>query len=491
MVEALVRCPVLHGESGREMLVEVLTDSFGDVLVLRGTAPRLQFVDLVGRCGKLPDGLRVLIDGVSVLDPLTPQLAEMVLLCDEWDAYTALPSDDWEDLRGVLGALRLADGGREELRWLRELAHKALRGRGGPLPSRCRSAWTAFLHLAGANAVAGSPPPAVLFLACLAESVDDPAVAERCHGWWRDWAARFQLPGHVDQAEWYPALAAAHRSANAYLVIQLDPDPLDEEVLMLSYWWQWDVNGWRPRRQGDVEVRLTEVEVEVDRLVGELETELGVLADDVHAQDIHLEFVLPWELLNTPVEFWRKSSMSVDRVPLAIDHPVVLRSLDRMRAARHRFAWRRRWSAIATSSADVRSYRSAPGGDDEHFTRLATELSADERIVSMVLSEPPGDRNSVAWREVSMAFRAGIPAILWDRRDCSSDFFRDAVESVLGEGGIGQLPLRVRELRRAALRGGGNHEAHHPGHSFALLWDDADRVPEPPGSWWRAEGRSN
>lgn len=491
MVEALVGCPTLHSEAGREMLAEVLSDSFGEVIMLRPVEPRLQFVDIVWRCGRLPDGLRALTDGLAMLDPLAPELAEMSLLCDEWDAFTALPWDGWEDLRAVLRSVRLADGGIEELRQLRTLARTALKGRGGPLPAHCQSVWTAFLHLAGANTAVGSAPPALAFLASLAEIVDDIGLAEKCRAWRRDLSERFQLPGPVDQADWYAAPEARERSADVYLVVQLDPDPLDENVLMLSYWWQWDSDGWHPRRQGDVEVRLAGVEQEVDRLVSELETELGVYSEDVRAQAIHLEFVLPWELLNTPVEFWRKSSMSVDTVPLAVDHPVVLRSLDRMRAARFRFAWRRRWSAVAARSVEVRSYQSAPGSGEGYFTRLAAELSADEHIVSMVLSEPPGDRDSVAWREVSMAFRAGIPAIVWDREDCSRTGFRDAVDSVLEGGGIGQLPLRVMELRRAALRGPQDDGDRHPGHSFALLWDDADRIPEPPGSWWRAEGRSN
>ncbi|MBC2904397.1 hypothetical protein [Streptomyces cupreus] len=87
-----------------------------------------------------------------------------------------------------------------------------------------------------------------------------------------------------------------------------------------------------------------------------------------------LGFVLPWELLDEPVEWWSKESDSTSPIPLVLDCPVVVRRLERLqRAAWHRL-WRNRWRRLRGRSADSHPHWSRPGEDRACFFPLECEL---------------------------------------------------------------------------------------------------------------------
>lgn len=478
-VNALEQCDAVRSEGNRQLLAELLSDSFGDVVPLRGQAPlRVQLFELVRYCCKQPEGLNTLLESVLMLVPRVPEGPALAHLCGEWHALKGFPTDDWDLFRKALQSVRLADDPVSELRVLRNMVRIATGSRVQELPAGCHTAWDGFVFMAGANTAAGGLPPAMIFLDCVARQVEDRGLADQFGRWNRAWAETFEVTELLDNAPWRPAQGSVNQASPVYLVIQLDPDPSDSDLFVLTHWRQWDAYGLGPQRQAEAPVAGRDLEQEVDELISELESELGVDSSPTEVGPIFLEFVLPWEMLNLPIEFWCKSSLSNDRVPLAIDHPVVLRSLDRMRAHRYRLAWKRRWISLSGQSVDNRPYWSQPSGRD-YFTRLAAELSVNENIVSLVLSEPPGDRDSMAWREVAMAFRAGIPAILWDREDCSAGVFREAVAAMLADGPMVHLPHRVAALRRDALRTQPSQVHRHAGRSMAILWDDPDRLPEP------------
>ncbi len=487
VVDVLERCQSLRVDRGREVLAELLSDSLGDSIFLQGQAARLQLLDLVRRCGKQRGGLAALVDCVTVLDPHAPELDELAELGDEWAAVRALPSHDWDKLRRTLRAQRLADDPVAERSRLRRFARLACGGRCDDLPVRCRSVWSTFLYLADLNAGPGALPPAMVFIDCLAGQVEDKATADELLRWnWR-WAERFEVTDLVESARWRTDPALKDDNDTVYLVVEVDPDPVDRDKVVLSHWRHWDAAHWNARRRGDAAVRRDDLEGEVDRLVAELETDLGTAADGVRVGAIFVEFVLPWEMINTPVEFWRKAAFSDTTVPLAVDHPVVLRSLERMRTQRLWLAWKQRWSAVSDESLSTRPYWSAVDGGPD-LTGMAVDLK-DNSIVSVVLSEPPGDREGRAWRETAMAFRAGIPIIIWDREDCANSRFRETVTALFTDGAVRHLPHRVARLRQDALRWNDSN-GPHAGRSLVVLWDDADRLPEPLIAGWGSQGGS-
>jgi len=482
LVDALVSCQALRTEQSRQMLADLMSDAFGEVISLSTRAQREQSLELVRHCCKKSFGLHTLVEAVLVLDRKAPEISLLRELGDEWEAMKAFPIEEWDSLRDALQLIHLTNDKRQEFRQLRGIVRMATGGR-SELPLHCVSAWDAFLYVAGANTAAKALPPAMIFLDCVAERTDDLDIVARLREWNRQWADKFALVDLLDEAPWRATRDSGTESDSVYLVIQIDPDPNNSDLFMISHWRHWNAQAWEPRRLADVLAHRRDLQTEVDRLISELEIELGNLDQAYQVGSIFLEFVLPWDMLNTPVEFWRKQSMSDVTVPLAVDHPVVLRSIDRMRATRHRLAWKRRWRSLAGKSPANRHYWSQPSGSG-YFTRLAADLESDQQIVSLVLSEPPGDQNAAAWREVAMAFRAGIPAIIWDREDCTVGRFREAVTTLLADGAVAELPQRVAQLRREALR---EDSDNHPGRTIVILFDDPDRLPEPPSTWWNSQ----
>jgi hypothetical protein len=128
----------------------------------------------------------------------------------------------------------------------------------------------------------------------------------------------------------------------------------------------------------------------------------------------------------------------------------------------------------------MRPYWSQPSGRG-YFERLAAALSANQSILSLILSEPLKPGNANAREEWSVALRSGVPAIIWHREDCGDGVFRDAVAKLVADGGLAELPRRVAELRWEALRAEGELAAR-AGRNLAILWDDPDRLPESPGA---------
>lgn len=484
IVALLERCEPLRAERGRLMLADVLSDALGERVSLEGHDVHLQLLALVRWCCRHASGLRALADCLRLLDPHTPELAGLVELGDEWAACRALPTGDWDRLAKALRSVRLSDDPFEERRELRRLADVATAGRCDDLPARCRSVWSLFLHLADHNAAANALPPAMVLVDCLAGRLGEDALAAELRRYnWR-LAERFQVTDLVEQARWRNETKADGDDPDVvHLVFEVDPDPVDQAKVVLSHWLNWKGSGWHGRRRGDAAIRRDDLEAEVDRVIAELEAELGVTPAAERVSSIVVEFALPWEMINTAVEFWPKASPADVSVPLAVDHPVLVRSLERTRAQRYWLVWKQRWSAVAGEAARPYWSRSNGGWD---LTGMAVDLH-DKSIVSLVLSEPPGDRRGRAWHEAAMAFRAGIPIIIWDREDCSTSRFHEAVNRLFAAGEVRRLPDRLAQLRREALLAN-ESDGPHAGRSLAVLWDDAERLPEPLTSGWGSQG---
>lgn len=474
-VDKLEQCPLVREEPSRELMVANIGRQLGAELSLRKqSTARLNIIELVRVCAGLPRGLELLTEQIRFTDPLTPQLPELRHLCDEWQTAHTL-ADMWLELRTTLLPLRLTVGGdATEVRMLRNLATVATESRMPELPPQCSTVWRLFVFLAGSNAGPSGVPPCVLLLKWLAECVPDPVIASTMRKCYRSLATQWEL---VDQLDDVMSGNATHQdqARPVYLLIQIDPDPMDSDQLLVSHWRQWDPHEWRPQRGDDRTIPSSALEAEVDNIIDGLESMLGASADAANSEDIGLEFVLPMELLNFPVQHLRKKALAGRMVPLAVDHPIVLRSLERLRTPRLHLSWRRRWERSAGKR--MRPYWSQPSGSD-YFVRLTAELSADQHVFSLILSEPPEAGNN-AHLEVAAALQAGIPAIVWHRLDCSSSQFRDAVRTMVADGALIHLPRRVTELRHDALKLGTTTPGH-PGWEIAILWDDPTRLLEPP-----------
>ncbi|WP_250007950.1 hypothetical protein [Actinoplanes sp. M2I2] len=472
LVGVLERTRLVRTQSSRQSLIEQLQDRVGHFSLREHSELRLQTAELVRACSRLIDGVPALVEVVEYLEPGTEEVDQLRRLRDEWEAADVLNEDDWTTLQPLLQNLTPTN--------LTVLYQRATEHRSPGPPSWCADAWQAFVHLAGQNAGPDGLQPSMNFLVLLEDQVDEKAAR-----WIRLRNGRLAtgqgLTQQLEERRAYLARGGEQPTAStAYLVVQVEPhlDPSGrEEMYALSYFRQWHgADSWYSRRGETSLVHLRDLEREVEQLIEQMEIDWSDRTGTVF-----VEFVLPWELLNVGVDRWRKETGSARPIALAMDYPVVVRSLERLRTQRWHRPWHQRWRQLLKAPAHSKVYWSHPSGKD-YFTRLESELKADDRVVSLVLSEPPAQRGETGQQEIEAALRAGLPVIIWHRGDCTSAEFREAVTSLVSDGGIGRLPLRAKELRHEALRLEPAQRDGHIGHHLTILWDDPERRPDALGA---------
>jgi hypothetical protein len=320
----------------------------------------------------------------------------------------------------------------------------------------------------------------------LLEQVVDQRVREVIRARNRLQARGYELTGELDRRHSALSEGADQPTVpTAYLVIQFEPDPAPgspddpdgDDRYILTEFRQWQGAGaWNSHQVRQVRgIRSRDLEREVEQIIEGMEQEW-----EHRTENVVIEFILPMELLNTDIEWWQSDSASSRSPVIAMDYPVVVRSLERLRRRRWHRAWHRRWRTLRERPAGSEVYWSRPGGA-EYLTVLETDLKSDDRWVSLVLSEPPmAGRNGR--HEIQAAFRAGLPVIIWHRRDCTNPDFREAVSRLTSDGGLARLPTHAKELRWEALRLGRESSGDHVGWHLTVLWDDPERKPEPFGS---------
>lgn len=477
-MNTMERCPRMGEESSRDLLVANLGRRLGAPLSLRQQATtRAHVIELVQVCAGQPSGLELLAKELEFIDPLAREVPELLRLSDEWQAAAVYADEMWPELRAALCSIRLTPVGddRGELGALRRLVVTATESRIEELPPHCSTLWHVFVFLAGANALPGKLPPCMVLLECVAQELNDPALARKLRKWNRSRAEHWHFAELLDSA-WWRATEPPNEPQDVHLIIRIEPDPAGSNRLLISHWRQWDPDVRRLQHGANMLVPASALEATVNRIVIEMEAMLGARADLTRTGEFWLEFVLPADMLNLPVQLWPKTALLGEVVPLALDHPIVVRSLERIDTPHLRRAWKQRW--INLSTGQVKSYWSKPNGVD-YFDRLDAELSYDKSIMSVVLSQPPAPGNDTALRELIAALRVGVPAIIWHQADCSSVEFREAVATMMADGDLVELPQRVARLRREALRQPAEPQGH-PCRQLALLWDDPGRLPQPP-----------
>ncbi|MER5524254.1 hypothetical protein ABT075_06500 [Streptomyces sp. NPDC002677] len=440
-----------------------------------------------------PDGLQVLGSVVSLLEGETRDVARLrtaIALAE----VPLFPAGTWEQLMGLLGGLEVLD--------IAGAFREALGDRPDALPAHCEEPWSAVLHAATLNARPGQPLPCVLLVEHLARYAKGHRQQELL-GWaaehrgtpeaYHDSAATadalpaavggesgpvpgrlaqeygpsempvlpLPLPGIGKETVWAPA---------TWLLIRLRPLYYSEHEGMrqLTYWCQ---NGSSPNpypvKGGDLTVDVADLPERVKALVQEAETGWAYSCKE----DLALEFVLPRDLLDLPVETWPKERFGNAEATLGKDHPVVLRSLERVEGRATHGRWAKRWDALTPGCRGPVHW--FPG---EHADRLLS----DPHPVMAVLSEPPGGQGAVGSGidELDASLRAGVPVVVWDRRGGTDPAFRRELQELATGKGIHRLPDEVRSLRIAADGGdpaGGDSSAL--GRHAALLWDDPYRLP--------------
>jgi hypothetical protein len=446
ITDLLVQSDVLPTIDERQLLIEHVEQEMATELSIpEHSVARLHLAAIVDRCRRSADGLPALALIFAHLFGRLPQAAQLWRLTDEWQVLGLFEDDELEAIRGVLGDLTVA-----EIRadWRAALGHRDE----GP-PEHCDTGWDAFANLVCRGSPPTGTPPAMTFLLRVAGRVEAGHEAT-LRVFAAGWAERWALP--------VPAVTrVAELPLPACVVIQITP--AEDDQFLVSHWRQGAADSWKPKRQRDRRSTRDRLERIVEELITEAET-----AWAEESGEATLQFILPLELLDLPVEWWERDSDARYPTPLLVDYPVNLRSLERLRAAHLHRVWKRRWRRLAEQPDTALWHRSEPAGDD-HPARLERTLKTVPEYVSLVLSEAPAPDGTGA-DELIAGLRAGLPVIVWDRRDCSDPEFLRAVRDLLRPGtGLALIPARARELKLGDFDTDG---ARGPGRHMAVLFDD-------------------
>jgi hypothetical protein len=458
IVEVLEHCGRFADHADRLALVDRVSHRRGVALAVVSVPHERTHLQFLVRACTAEDCLADLIETIQA--ELDEQARWRLLqLNDEWDGVAHFSDHDWLEIKKTLLQVDVTNGN--------ALFHAVQRRY--PPPMHCRSVWHLFAYLAGSNGDDQGVPLFMIFLHMVAYQVES-RLNRPLRTLLNRLASDWDITGSFQRAalRHLRAIGSGERVAAALLIL-IDPHPMVPDTYTVTHWY-----GWRDDRAvlvngGDRVVPRDRLESAVQHIVQDTEDRWPI--DD---RPLRIEFILPFELLNLPVEHWPKEYDPQDGpVPLYEHYPVVVRSLDRIRnRGRHR-VWRSRWRTLEESPTLV----NCQFAEDVH-PRLEQTINLDRRIVAVVLSEPPVSQSSAGMSEIRIAIRTGIPIIIWHRSPHPGVEFRLAVDELFAYGEIAEVPDRVFELRLRPPLSDDSRSGSGTGPDLVLLWDDPIRLPE-------------
>ncbi|MFE6409693.1 hypothetical protein ACFVOR_22495 [Streptomyces sp. NPDC057837] len=473
-VDVLVEVDCLWSPDDRDQFLSLVLDRLRSPgLLPHHAAPRNQYIALLRLCLRgdpapgRPSGLGCIAMVLDLVDPGSPEVATLSRLADEWQAVRTLPAEftqAWDLLEEALLSVRLTAEERGRL------AMTATLSRLRRLPDHCIGAWSDFLHVVGQNSAPRQVPPWMVYLDKATEWMSQEHRRE-LRALNRRRAARWGLGDALDRrrydSPWTGRVSAAIH--DEHLAIRIRPAPFDEDHYSVSHWFHSDARSphFEGRRDSPV-IPFSDLQRTVSDVISEVER-----AEGDRPGHLRLEFVLPLDLINLPVESWPLDAEDPHLVLGAAYPAVVIRSLDRLLDERWHRRWRLRWQKLKDEPTSSSWYISVPDRGPRHHEKVLAGM-LDERQVAVVLSEPPEQDRPRGCLEIKAALRTGYPVVVWHRTSESTAEFRQALSDLLADGFADLLP-RITRFRQEAAALGSEHD--HIGRNLAVLWDDPDRKP--------------
>ncbi|MFE7586272.1 hypothetical protein ACFU5Y_32420 [Streptomyces gardneri] len=472
LVDQMCAVTGLDTPDGRDLLISMLAGPLPELgNVRRHGRTRLDTLEIVRACLREPRGLPELLATLDVYAPGSAPVLRIKELVTAPSVLSALPEAELRDVRALLARVDHLD------------AHGELYAAAGDLPLPHRPVATlgeAFDFLSRANARPDGLLPTMVLVEHVAAALDrSPAHRPTAVGL-REWndvqAAKLGLAAPLAAMRAESDRGPAAQPAPACLVVQLCKHGMSPDRYLLSHWRQIRPGPWRPERGEDRVVTLAEVGPMVERLVYRAENDwAGRPGSPV------LEFVLPFHLLNEPMEWLPLGSRSSFASALCLSYPVVLRSLERMRAPQFHRRWHNRWQQMQDSHETVCHWDTA-GRRGHDPVQWNSRLTADERLVAVALNDPPLQGPGGSRDSLETALRSGVPMAVWDRRPGAPADFRKRAAKKLMKGKPAELPQRVQQLRNEAATAAAAQRDVHVGRHVAVLFDDPNRIVDWSGS---------
>ncbi|MEU1177854.1 hypothetical protein ABZ464_09410 [Streptomyces sp. NPDC005820] len=454
----LLRLDGFRDARTRGVLLEELSAETGERIEVTDDHPAWQARSLIRQCAWRPGTLPVLAD---LLRDFHGDTAD-TLRFEELAPRATIPSVLTGDERDVL------------LRMLRSREDDGWRGAYDKVaalaPERPRDLPHALEILEDLVRPSGEAPPLLRFVLTLAErsSAHD---RRRLRDWYVEVADRLGIP--VSRREDPAAHDPSSRPPETLtLVLRLQAFLPGRPEYLLSVWLGHGDRQWTPLVHDDTPRR-------VDQISARLTDFLSTAREYDRAGPSRVEFMLPRDLLNLPVDQWlvRTSADDPER-PLGCLYPVVVRDLERQADPNRREAWERKWRRLRSGHVDRSSSLLLDAWD-------ASAAEADlaprmEQALTVLAGGTPlrEQRDASLPRYLTGALECGVPVMLWHRGgdpEASWPFLRDQLAPRLADAGeLTRLPHTLLTWRR---RYEARDDAYRPVGHVALLWDDPEHSP--------------
>jgi vWA-MoxR associated protein C-terminal domain/Effector-associated domain 2/vWA-MoxR associated protein middle region 0 len=472
LVSAFLQIDTMRKRSSRDLYLTLLERELGHHLPLtRHEQDLLDVWQLVETCLTYSGAIHMLVAVLERFHGRSHPMREVRNLVEELLPDPLLDPPERRELGRLLMLLENGDHSSAHQAALPDLYRQAVGPVGpvGPMPARgtlrIREVIAQLEEVAtGADGV----PPLLVFMSDLAEYANGADATAL-----REWVTRCGERLGIDWARLHRLGRPSARApqSDAYLVIECRPDGADSSRYLISAWLQVGA-GPGTRLQCDEEpVPLNRLHLILEALLINDQRVVGR-----HAPDLTVEFVLPRSLLGAPLDQLKITVEGFER-SLGIEYPVVVRSHDRLRRGALHHNWRRKWNWLQghPAGAGVCWVSQPREADQEWLFAMLSERSS----VCLAMAFPPWGDDLGPADELWVGLQAGAPIIVWcrDRRDPVR--FISEIRDLLSSD-LMSLPQKVLNLRQEAVRTRTKEPAHdHLGFHLTLVFDDADRLPEP------------
>lgn len=452
----LLRLDGFQDEQTREVILDELAEETGERVVIDGAEPGQQARSLVLNCARHPDvlpALAALLRDFHGDTPDTHRFADLALRLPVAPLLTRRERDALRDF------LRL---------WENDTWRSAFALAASLVPEPPRDLVHAVELLEDLALPPGSVPPLLRFVLALAHrsAPDDRGAMLR---WTGEVAGRLE----ISVARLYDVADSRlpDEEDQVVLVLRIQPYLPARSEYLLSVWLGHGPGQWVPLAHEDDPLAL-------DQIAARMDDFLATARDYHQAGPSRVEFMLPRELMNLPVDTWSvRPYPAGPGFPLGQLYPVVLRDLERQHDPGVRALWREKWARLTWNRRDPQTLlmldATRTAADDEY--ELALRLRS--ALTVLVGGTASWHEHSTAVPpEIDLALNAGVPVMVWHRRgdDETNRFLRSLAHRLDLPDEIARLPDSCRHWRREAAAA--PHEGG-PASRVALLWDDPDHTP--------------